>query len=71
MPTPQLSLVANGKLYAPCGIFGDAFSSPATDFAKADNQKRWKPARILYYSMLATVHYFYLFVNKLNNGSLM
>jgi hypothetical protein len=30
----------NGKLYAPCGVFEDAFSSPATNFAKADNQKR-------------------------------
>jgi hypothetical protein len=42
----------NGKLYAPCGIFEDAFSSPATNFAKADNQKRCKPARMVYYSML-------------------
>jgi hypothetical protein len=25
---------------------------PLQNFAKADNQKRWKPARMVYYSML-------------------
>jgi hypothetical protein len=42
----------NGKLYAPCGIFEDAFSSPDKNFAKTDNQKRWKPAHMVYDSML-------------------
>jgi len=34
-----------GKLYAPCGISGDAFSFPVTNFAKAGHPKHWKPAR--------------------------
>jgi hypothetical protein len=46
-------LGGNGKLYAPCGVYGDAFSSPAKNFAKADNQKRGKSARMVYDSMLA------------------
>jgi len=33
------------------GIFGDAFSSPVTNFTKADNLKNRKPARMAYYSM--------------------
>ena len=43
----------NGFLYAPCGVFGEAFSpcpafdgSPVTNFAKADLLRRCKPARL-------------------------
>ena len=47
-----VSIVGNGKLYTPCGVYGDTFSSSVKNFAKANNQKRWKPTRILYDSML-------------------
>ena len=47
--TPPLHKMSdNGKLYAPGGVFEDALSSPATYFAKADNQKRCKPARMVH-----------------------
>jgi len=44
------------------GIFEDAFSSPDTNFAKADNLRRRKPARMVYDSMLyivASLNYTY------------
>jgi hypothetical protein len=34
------------------GIFEDASSSLAKNIAKADHLKRWKPARMVYDSML-------------------
>jgi len=34
------------------GIFGDAFSSPVTNFAKADHLRNWNPARMEYDSLL-------------------
>ena len=49
----------NGKLYAPFGIFEDAFSSSDTNFAKADNQKHWKPA-----AWCITVCYQLLFIKS-------
>ena len=50
--------VCNGKLYAPCGVFGDAFSSPVTNFAKADHLRRWKPARMAYTACCSALFYF-------------
>jgi hypothetical protein len=46
------NLTDNGKLYAPCGIYKDAFSSPDTNLAKADNQKTLEARPHGVYSML-------------------
>jgi hypothetical protein len=67
----RVMLAGNGKLYAKCGINGDAFLSPATNFAKANKLRHQVEYPHFVYSMLPPVHYCYLFVNKLNNGSLM
>jgi len=53
----HLNIGGNGKLYAPCGVFGDAFSSPVTNFAKTNQLRRWKYARMAYDSLLGNVFY--------------